>query len=367
MTERPLTVCYFGAYKPNYPRNLFYRQALTGLGVQVVECRTATRYSTLRRSADLLRQFWRGAHRADVLMVAEFNHTLVGLAWVLARLHRMVLLFDPGLSFYDWHVLLTKELGPHAPRAIYLKLMETLAYRLPDLVLWFTPVDEEFFRDLFGIPASRSDWLPPGIDSALFYPTALPEQREPFIVHWDGNMAPMHGVDVILHAARLLAGEAAIRFELFGDGLVLPAMRELAASLELHNLQFFGFVTPQALRASVHRAHVCLGVFRGDDKLRRSLYTKEMQAMRSGRPLVTGFGEAKARVFKNGEDLIMIEPENPQALAEAILALARDPARALRLAQNGALAVTALCDPQQAGRKLLSLMQARLDRRRGAP
>ncbi len=362
MTEfSPLTVCYFGAYRPNYPRNLFYRQALSKLGVNIVECRTLTKFSTLRRIIHLLRQFWCGSHRAHVLIVAEFNHTLVPLAWILTRLHGMGLVFDPGVSFYDWYIFLTKEIKPFSPRGIYLRLMETLAYRLPDMVVWFTPLDEEYFRQMFHIPAERSDWLPPGIDTSVFYWTPFPQAESPLIVHWDGNMAPSHGVDIILHAAQLLIGEADIQFELFGDGLVYASLRQLAIELDLNNLRFFGFVSPDELRASVQRAHICLGVFRQDDKLRRSLYTKEMQALMAGRPLITGYGEAKNRLFRNGQDLIMISPEDPQALAKAILDLRVNSQLRVSLAQNGFQAVSALCNPQIAGSKLFHILKKLTD------
>lgn len=358
----PLTVCYFGAYKPTYPRNLFYRQALARLGVTVVECCVSTRLPTIVRAFQLLQKFWRGAHRANILFVAEFNHTLVPLAWLLARLRGMTLVFDPGLSFYDWYVLLLRAVAPRSLRGTYLWVMETLAFRLPDLVIWFTPLDSEYFVSLFNISPERSTWLPPGIDTSLFFATPLPEQNTPFILHWDGNMAPMHGVDVILRAARLLVEESEIQFEFIGG--VLPEVRALADELRLPNVQFFGTVSPEELRASVQRAHICLGVFRGDDKLRRSLYTKELQAMMAGRPLITGYGEAKERLFRSGTDLIMIPPENPEALAQAVRDLRADPARRGMLAREGASAVAALCDPQNAGTKLLNLLRVAYARRR---
>lgn len=352
-----LSVCYFGAYKLSYPRNLFYRKALRQLGLTVIECRVPARYPTLQRIIFLWIEFWRGAYRADVMIVAEFSHTVVSLAWLLARLRRMPLIFDPGLSFYDWYVLLTKEVSPHSPRGIYLWAMEWLAYHLPDCVVWFTPVDMEFFASLFSIPRENTEWLPPGIDTTLFYPTPLPSQEMPFIVHWDGNMAPMHGVEVIIRAAKLLERETSIRFEIFGDGLVFNEIKQLVETLQLTNVQLYGFVSVEDLRASVQRAHVCLGVFRNDDKLRRSLYTKEMQAMIAGRPLITGYGEAKDRLFKNGEDLIMIPPEDPQSLVEAILALRANPGRLKMLAENGAKVVGRLCAPESAGMKLHDLVE----------
>ena len=74
-------------------------------------------------------------------------------------------------------------------------------------------------------------------------------------------------------------------------------MRQRAAELKLTNVIFTGYVLPSQVAVSVQRAHLCLGTFRADDKQRRSLYTKELQAMMAGRALITADGEAKRRVF----------------------------------------------------------------------
>lgn len=351
-----LTVCYFGGYRPDYPRNLFYRRLLRQSGVEVIECRVSPRSPTLMKAAQLFFKFWTGPHRAQVLLVPEFNHTLVPVAWVLARLRGMTLVFDPGLSYYADQILSLRWFAPHSLRARYLRWMEWLAYRLPQLVIWFTPVDEERFGELFGIPRERSSWLPPGINTDLFSPTPLPKRGSQLVIHWDGNMSPTHGVDVILRAAHRLAGDPTFRFEFVGG--VLPEIKALAEDLQLPNVTFLGVVSPEELRASVQRAHICLGVFRRDEKLERSLYTKEAQAMMAGRPLVTAFGEVKARLFKQGEDLLMIPPEDPQALAEAIRTLDGNFLMCEKLAANGAATFAALYAPEVTGEKLLHLLES---------
>jgi hypothetical protein len=109
--------------------------------VEVIECRVSPRLPTLVKAVQLFFKFWTGPHQAQVLFVPEFNHTLVPVAWALARLRGMALVFDPGLSYYADQVLSLRWFAPHSLRARYLRWMEWLAYRLPQLVIWFTPVD----------------------------------------------------------------------------------------------------------------------------------------------------------------------------------------------------------------------------------
>jgi glycosyltransferase involved in cell wall biosynthesis len=173
-------------------------------------------------------------------------------------------------------------------------------------------------------------------------------------------MSPTHGVDIILQAAQKLIGEPDIRFELIGK--VPPDIKKMAEAMHLTNVFWGGIVSDEELRLSIRRAHVCLGAFRDDDKLRRSLYTKEIQAMISGRPLITGYGEAKTRLFKNGEHLVMIPPEDPQALAEAIVLLRAKPQQRTALAENGARAASNLCASETAGRKFFDLIEEAYER-----
>jgi glycosyltransferase involved in cell wall biosynthesis len=323
--------------------------------MNVVECRVPVQPRNIVKAFLLLIQFWRGSHRADVMLVAEFNHALVPLAWLLSRLRNMPLLFDPGLSYYDEHVRRAKDVGRYSIYGIYLYWMERLAYHLPDKVIWFTPVDDEYFQELFHISPDRSAWLPPGIDTELFHQVPMPEFDSPFVIHWDGNMSPTHGVDIILQAAQKLASDPDIQFELIGK--VHPDVKKIADAMHLPNVRWGGVVSDVELRSSIQRAHICLGAFRDDDKLRRSLYTKEIQAMISGRPLITGYGEAKSRLFKNGEHILMIPPENPQALADAIVLLHTNPHQRAVLAENSARAANKLCAVETAGRKLYDLVE----------
>jgi glycosyltransferase involved in cell wall biosynthesis len=362
-SQKRLRVCYFGGYRITYPRHKFYAAALNAQGIEVLECNVSHKLPTFQRMLALWSKFWRVNYQADVLLVDVFNHGVVPLAWLIARLKGMALVFDPGLSPYDEMVLTLKKVNPESLYARYLWLRDWMSYRLPDLVVWFTPVDMEFFGKLFSIPPQNNSWVAPGIDPAIYSLIPMPAFQRPLVVHFDGNIAPNHGVDIILRAAALLPVDD-FYFEIIGGGQVEGA-RALAVELNLNNVSIPGYVSNEEMRASMQRAHICLGAFRADDKLRRSFYTKEIQAMLCGRPLVTGWGEAKARWFENGSELIMVEPENPAALAQALAQLRDNPDYLLAMAQKAYKAGHRLLSPQNTGEKLLNLLWSTVKRRQG--
>ncbi len=363
MATRNLRVLYFGGYRPEYARHKFYAQALKALGVEVLEGCVSYKLPTLKRIWALVVDYWRNRYQSDVIYVEEFNHSIIPFAWLLARLTGQALAFDPGVSNYDELVNNAKTVAANSLYARYLWLNNWLAFRLPDLVVWFTPVDMEYFGQMFGIPLENNDWIAPGVDLAHYHLIPMPPIQKPLVIHFDGNISPTHGVDVVLRAAALLPQDEFV-FEIIGEGIV-DELRALATELHLTNVKFPGFVSNEELAASMERAHICLGAFRADDKLRRSLYTKEIQAMLCGRPVVTGWGEAKARWFRDGEDLLMIEPENPQALANAFLQLRDHPDRLLRMANNSYEAGCKLLAPENTSKKLVNLLSKVVNRRRG--
>jgi glycosyltransferase involved in cell wall biosynthesis len=363
--SKPLAVCYFGAYRPNYPRNLTIRRALERAGIPVTECQVLPKTPTWRRWLALTRQFLAQprAREATVIIVAEFGHTVMPLAWLFSRWIGAALIFDPGISFYDEMVVCQNAYAPGSLRGRYLKVLDWLSFHLADLVVWFTPVDKEYFDAFFRVAPEKSAWLPPGLDETLFPYMAAPESTSPFLVHWDGSFIASHGVEVILEAAALLQIQTDIQFELVGNGPTAPAMRAQAKALNLTNLTFAGSVSREYLADSVRRAHLCLGVFRADDKLRRSLYTKEMQGMWAGRAVITGDGEAKRRVFVNQRELWMIPPNSPSQLAEAIVTLQHDPAKRQALAEAGHEAVRVLCTVEAIEKRIKPILQQALQNR----
>ena len=60
-----------------------------------------------------------------------------------------------------------------------------------------------------------------------------------------------------------------------------------------------------------------------------------VQAHAHGKPVVAGRSPTVLDVVVDGENGLLVEPENPEALAEALIALLADPDRAQRLGQNG--------------------------------
>lgn len=83
------------------------------------------------------------------------------------------------------------------------------------------------------------------------------------------------------------------------------------------------------------RAHCCLGIFSNKEKAQRVIPYKAFQALSSAKPLITARTEATEKLFTDNVDALLVEPEDPRHLAEAIQKLSQDRKDARELGING--------------------------------
>jgi glycosyltransferase involved in cell wall biosynthesis len=144
-----------------------------------------------------------------------------------------------------------------------------------------------------------------------------------------------HGLEIIVEAARQLREEASIRFVMVGEGAEKPKLIKMAAQYGLKNLDFFpnqpGSFMPH-LWAAVDIAVVPL---RKLDLFRHTLPAKMFEILAMERPIILAAeGESRELVLE-AEAGIVVEPENPTELAQAILKLAGDDRARQRYGRNG--------------------------------
>jgi putative colanic acid biosynthesis glycosyltransferase WcaI len=159
---------------------------------------------------------------------------------------------------------------------------------------------------------------------------------ELIVVH-AGNMGAKQGLENVIATARLAATElpsATIRFVLLGDGNQRPRLHEEGAGVG--SLEFIKPLPDREFRAMLHAADVLLlnekpGV--GDMAVPSKLTTYFM----TGKPVVAATDQssaATAEVRAAGAGVI-VEPGDPRALLEAVLAIGRDKATAAQFGAAG--------------------------------
>lgn len=254
------------------------------------------------------------------------------LSW-LPRKWRPPLVADAFISIWDATVQDRGLLAEKSWGGRLLKRVETRALRVADRVLVDTEANRDWMLQAFGLRPEHVLSIPLAIDDTLLLSIAAQAPKTPLRVLFVGTFVPLHGVDVVVEAARLCSGRNDIHFHFIGDGQDAWKVEQLAASAPANFIWERGWLSYQEVAARLAGCDVCLGVFGGTGKAERVLPFKVYMALAAGRTVVTQpVFSLPMRVPK--PSLLTVTPDADQ-LAASLLSLARNPLRVAALGAQG--------------------------------
>ena len=337
----PLKILYFGIYSKGieYPRNNNLVRGLRLNGVDVVEAHFELAGSFQRRMgivknplefvrfflgliASFIALTWKfmRSPRVDAVIVGHPGYFHIHLAWFLRFLfqRRAVLVYDVFIPLYE---MLIEDRGLLKSDSLFARLIhrfERSCCRYADLCLIDTEEHCRYLIEEYGLSPERVSRIFVGstIDQQFESPRVI--SHETFRVLFVGTYIPLHGVDVILEAARHLAGDPDISFSLVGSGQLRERMESLAQKWGLSNVVFQDWIPTEHLGAFIRSFDLSLGIFGITPKTARVIPSKIYDICAAGVPFITADTPAVREVFKHGENAYLIPAGNPEALAEAI-------------------------------------------------
>jgi glycosyltransferase involved in cell wall biosynthesis len=327
-------VLYFGTYERDYPRNAQVISCLRGAGVEVVE-RHATLWERRRHKWSLgVGAVMRvGLSEAQLVLgrKGEFDVMIVGYPghFDMPAARRIAMgrpvVFNPLVSLWDTLVGDRARYSPRSTAAAVLRRIDHIAFRRADLVVADTEQQARYFAERFALPRDRVEVCLVGAEDRVFRPGWQPAST--FGVLFVGKLIPLHGVETILEAARLLPE---LPFRIVGSGQLDTLLEQRPP-----NVEWIPWVDYAELPRVIQPAGCALGVFGTSDKAMRVIPNKAYQALACGTPLVTGDTPAARELLTDGHDALLVNPGNGVALAGAIRRLAADPELARRVGMAG--------------------------------
>jgi glycosyltransferase involved in cell wall biosynthesis len=159
------------------------------------------------------------------------------------------------------------------------------------------------------------------------------KQGRRHLVGYVGVMGRQEGIDLLLHAARVVVqcyAREDVHFGLVGGGTSLEELRELAQELGIAGyVTFTGRVPDAELLAMLNTADVCVNPDRACALNDKSTMNKVLEYMALGKPVVQ-FDLTEGR-RSAGEASLYAKPDDAADLAGNIVALLDDPARRERM------------------------------------
>jgi glycosyltransferase involved in cell wall biosynthesis len=353
-----MRLCFFGAYDPAYPRNTVIKKGLRLNGVEVSECWLRPKYKFWLRYPLLASQYLSSYAGHNIFFVPEFCQKDVPLAKILSLFSSKKIVFDPLAGRFETKIIDWKRKPLNSWQARLNFKIDYWAFRLSDLILADTQAHKDYFCQKYGLPSKKVKVLPVGFDDDLFSLSAAAEKENRFTVLFFGSFLPLHGVDCILEAAKIvLSEEPSIQFRFIGSGQTLLLAKNLASRLGLSNVLFEDWLPLSELPNRIASSDICLGIFGRTEKARRVVPHKIFQAMGMKKPVITGQTPAVKEFFSHRENIFLIPESNPDLLAQAILELKRDEDLREGIAERGYQLVSQKFSSEAIGRTLIKILE----------
>ncbi len=157
-----------------------------------------------------------------------------------------------------------------------------------------------------------------------------------FVVMYSGNIARTQGIHTVIRAAQLLQAVPTIQFIIVGETGQLADLAELCHELGVTNVLLLPFAPREQLPEMLAAADVSL-IIQKANVVGFNMPSKTQVILASGRAIVASVppeGTAAQAVLASGGGVV-VPPEDPQALADTLLALSQDPERVAALGAQG--------------------------------
>lgn len=218
-----------------------------------------------------------------------------------------------------------------------------------------------------GADPARVAVIPNGCDLDLFGPQVAPRRAETAraweaVAVYAGAHGLANGLDLVLEAARLLAarGERRLRILLVGEGAEKPRLLARAAALALPNLDFLPPLPKPELARLLAGSQIGLHCLAPVPEFAEwTSPNKAMDYLAAGLPVVAAQGGAMARLLAGPPPAgIATPPGDAASLADALAALAADPARREAMGRAARRLAVARFDRRAQAARFVALAEA---------
>lgn len=371
--KKDLQICFFGAYDRNYTSNRLIIEGLRQNGVKVVEVNADIKLTRLDRDEDM--SWWKlvarvvrkyrlipealkhikDIQKSDAIFIGFPGHFEVFPAFIIAKLFKKKLIFNPLVIFYTGYVDDQGILKKNSVLAQVIKTAEKLVYSLPDIILADTPFQKEHICREFGISAKKVGVLPIGADDKV-YPYSPKTKNDGLTnIMYYGLYTPIHGIEHIVQAANILKNHKDIVFTMVGKGHTFEENYESAQKLGLKNIRFYPDMMEDTALSTLAEGDIFLGFLQKHPTVDRVVPNKVYQGLALGKAVISADAKVIRSIFTHKENIYLCKPSDPKSLAEAILYLHEHKAFTKAIGKNGYELYKKRFTPNMVGKELADI------------
>ncbi len=284
------------------------------------------------------------SRRVNVVYTTYTPDSVAGFFLKMLRVKWVVDIMDLLVMYATDRQVLRKEINPNFPwvRRVVVKAVKG-AIRHADLVLVPGVAKEsglpKVIIDGYRVRPDRGLPVRNGIDLERTTPSGEHRRDGKFTVVYVGNVTPRRGVDILVEACALALRHVP-ELELVLGG---PAMEEdqrwLREALDERRIlnghvSYVGPLEHSKALALMESGDVCVYPFPPKIELDGVLPVKVFEYLALGKPVVATRLEGVSRIIRDGQNGLLVAPEDPQQMSDALVRLYRDPELRRTLVRN---------------------------------
>jgi colanic acid biosynthesis glycosyl transferase WcaI len=276
----------------------------------------------------------------DVILAVGPPVQLGATAWLLSKIRGASFIFQLQDLAVDAAIAVGMLENPSLIRLAH--FLEDFVYRKAEDILVICQGFAENLQDR-GVPGSKIHVISNWVDTTFIRPMdgnnvfrhAHGLDDDLFVILHAGNMGAKQGLDNAILAAGQLGDHDDTIFLLIGDGSDKARLVGMAARESIFNVRFLPLQPRDVLPHMLSAADVLLLNQRAD-VVDMVIPSKLLTYMAAGRPIVAAVhpeSEA-AKYIRRAQCGLVVQPESPGELADAICQIRSDPERADRLGRS---------------------------------
>lgn len=221
--------------------------------------------------------------------------------------------------------------------------IEQFMYRRAKHITVITPAFEKNLVREKNVPQAKVSVIPNFVDTKFMRPLSKENSfsaqhglADKFVITHAGNLGFVYDLETLLHAAARLRHERDMLFLIVGSGVMRDLLQAQAQELMLDNVRFMDFQPYETLPHLRAASDVQVSLYRAG-AARYSMPSKLYEIMASGRPVLASAeaGSDVANLIAETRCGICVEPQQTDALVQALLELKTNSARRAEMGQHG--------------------------------
>jgi len=237
-------------------------------------------------------------------------------------------------------------------------LVSRFFYRVPDGITTLNMAMKGKIEELGG----RAFIAENVVDTSVFKPLNVErpkDMRGKFIVMYSGNLGVVYDFDTVLMAAKSLSHNPKVLFIIRGDGEQKDYIKDKIEMLKLRNVVLDTTIMPLSeVVKCLNMADAFLLLQKERLNPESTFPIKILEYLSVKKPVIVSAKGEVAKFIEKIKAGIVVEPENPERLKDAILTLAKDPILREGLGDNGYAYVQRNFSTDTLGRRLSEIFHS---------